>query len=90
MKSGLPFAVHFDDITTTQIKKQMGLMLRYWAPTLNEVRMLFYTSLFFGHAEDDKVSLKMYEEMHNDGIPVDKMATLLRDGPNVNKPYSEK
>ena len=51
---------------------------------------MFYTSLFCGNAEDDKVSLKMYEQMHDDGMPVDKRATLVRDGPNVNKTIFQK
>ena len=71
MKSGLPFAVHFDETTTTQVKMQMDLTLRYWSSTHNEVWTLFYTSLFFGHAEGDKVSLKMYEEINNDRVPVE-------------------
>ena len=32
----------------------------------------------------------MYERMQNDGIPVGKMVTLVRDGPNVNKTISKK
>ena len=51
---------------------------------------MFYTSLFFGHAEDVKVALKMYERMQNDGIPVGKMVTLVQDGPNVNKAIFKK
>ena len=81
----LPFCVHFDEASTTQVKKQMDLTLRYWFPTHNEVWSMFYTSLFFGHAEGVKVTLKMYERIQNDGIPVNKMVTLVRDGPNVNK-----
>ena len=45
----------------------------------------FYTSLFFGHAEGDKVAEKMYDSMLVKGLPVNKLATLIRDGPNVNK-----
>ena len=68
----------------------MDLTLIYWSSTHNEVWTLFYTSLFSGHAEGDKISLKMYEQMHNNGIQVDTMATLARDGPNVNKTISQK
>ena len=89
-KSGLPFLMHIDETTTTLVKKQMDLTLRYWSSTHNEVWTLFYTSFFLGHAEGDKVSLKMYEQMHNDGIPMDKMATWVRDGPNVNKTIFQK
>ena len=77
--------MHFDETTTAQVKKQMDLTLRYWSSTHNEVIVSFYTSLFFGHAEADKVVSRMIEQFHEDNIPVDKLITLVRDGPNVNK-----
>ena len=57
----------------------MDLTLRYWSTTHNEVWVTYYTSLFFGHAEAEKVLVKMYKQLLSDGIPVDKLAT------NVNK-----
>ena len=85
VKSKLPFCIHFDETTSTQGKKQMDLTLRYWSPTHEEVWITYYTSLFFAHAEGDKVAVKMYEQLVSDGIPVAKLVTLVRDGPNVNK-----
>ena len=58
-------------------KKQMDLTLRYWSSTHNEVWVTYYTSLFFGHAEAENVLVKMYEQIPSDGIPLDKMATLI-------------
>ena len=77
VESKLPFSLHFDETSTTQVKKQMDLTLRYWSPTHDEVWTSFYTSLFFGHAEGIPVAVKMYETMQNDGIPVDKLITLV-------------
>ena len=85
VKSKFPFCIHFHETTSTQVKKQMDLTLRYWSPTHEEVWMTYYTSLFFGHAEGEKVAVKMYEQLVSDGIPVAKLVTLVRDGPNVNK-----
>ena len=82
--------MHFDETTTAQVKKQMDLTLRYWSSTHNEVIVSFYTSLFFGHAEADKVVSRMIEQFHEDNIPVDKLITLVRDGPNVNKAIMRK
>ena len=65
--SNLPFCVHFDETMT----------VRYWSPTHDEVWVRFYTSLFFGHAEGDKVATTMYNRMLSDGIAVDKMLTLI-------------
>ena len=55
----------------------MDLTLRYWSTTHNEVWVTYYTSLFFGHAEAENILVKMYEQLLSDGIPVDKMATLI-------------
>ena len=85
VKSKLPFCIHFDETTSTQVKKQMDLTLRYWSPIHEEVWITYYTSLFFGHAEGEKVAVKLYEQLVSDGIPVAKLVTLVRDGPNVNK-----
>ena len=84
-KSDLPFCVHFDETSTTQVKKQMDLTLRYWSPTHNEVWVNFYTSLFFGHAEGEKVADRIFQTMVKDDLPTTKLCTLVRDGPNVNK-----
>ena len=90
LKSELHFCLHFDETTTTQVKKQMDLTLRYWSPTHKEVWIIYYTSLFFGHAEAEKVAVKMYEQLLSDSIPVEKMATLIPDVPNVNKAIFKK
>ena len=83
-RSKLPFSIHFDETSTSQVKKQMDLTLRYWSPTHEKVWTVFYISLFFGHATADIVSENMYHKMCKDGIPVDRICTLVRDGPNVN------
>ena len=68
----------------------MDLTVRYWLPTHNEVWVRFYTSLFFSHAEGVKIATAMYNKMQDYGIQVDKMLTLIRDGPNVNKTIFQK
>ena len=50
----------------------MDLTVRYWSPTHEEVWITYCTSLFFGHAEGEKVAVKMYEQLVSDGIPVAK------------------
>ena len=84
-KSDLPFALHFDETTNVQVKKQMDLTLRYWSPTHEQVWVAFYTSCFFGHADSETVVAKIFEQLKQDNVPVKKLITLVRDGPNVNK-----
>ena len=76
--SDLPFCVHFNKTTTTQVKKQMDLTVRYWLPTHNEVWVSFYTSLFFIHVERVKVATAIYNKMQDDDIQVDKMLTVIQ------------
>ena len=83
--SQLPFSVHFDETTSSQVKKQMDLTLHYWSPVHREIWTSFYTSLFFGHAEGEVVATAIHKKMLEDGLPIERMVTLVRDGPNVNK-----
>ena len=85
LRSEVPLCMHFDETTTSQIKKQMDLTLRYWSPTHCEVRVAYYSSLFFGHAEGERVANRLHQEITKDNIPVTKLIALVRDGPNVNK-----
>ena len=48
------------------------------------------TCCLFGYTEGDKIASEIYDEMINDGIHMDKMVSLVHDGPNVNKLHSEK
>ena len=68
-----------------QVKKQMDLTLCYWSPMHGEIWTGFYTSLFFGHAEGEVVATAIHKKMLEDEIPIERMVTLVRDGPNVNK-----
>ena len=86
----LPFSVHFDETIPKQVKKEMDLTVIYWSPRHEDIWTVFYTSLFFGHTEGEMVAAVMHSKMFEDGLPVERMATLVRDGPNVNKTIFQK
>ena len=65
----------------------MDLALHYWSTKHQKVWSVFYTSLFFGHAEGDKVAEKMYDSMLVDGLPVNSLATLIGDRPKFEQNY---
>ena len=88
VKPEIPFSVQFET-TTTQVKKQMDLTLGYLSSKHEDVWTLFYTSLVFGHAEGDKISTEMYNMLLNDKTPLESMATLIWDYPNVTKRASQ-
>ena len=81
----LPFSLHFDETSNAQVKKQMDLLIRYWSPTHDEIWVCYYISFFFRHADGHTVSNKIYQQLKDDGAPLDKLSTLIRDGPNVYK-----
>ena len=85
LESKLPFSVHFDETTTKQVKKQMDLTLRYWSPRHEEIWTGFYTSLFCGHTEGETVASVMHNKILDDGLLVERMTPLVRDGPNMKK-----
>ena len=44
------FTLHFDETTTSQIKKQFDILVRYYSDNHNEVRVRFLKVAVFGHA----------------------------------------
>ena len=83
-KSNTGFTVHYDEMTTIQIKKQMDIILRYWSVEQNKVVVHYVASLFFGHAEAKTVTKHLLEALADNGLPVNKVIALSSDGPNVN------
>ena len=59
----VPFSLHFDETTTSQVKKKMDLTVRYWSPTHNEVWVSYYTSLMLSHAQGTMVTYKMMAQL---------------------------
>ena len=47
---GTYFTLHFDETTTSQIKKQLDILMRYYSDNHNEVRVRFLKAAVFGHA----------------------------------------
>ena len=89
LESGAYFTVHFDETVTGQAKKQMDILLRFWASS-SLVQVRYLHSLFFGHAFAKNVVdglLDLLESLH---LPLNKFLSISADGPNVNKSIKEK
>ena len=76
------FTLHFDETTTSQIKKQFDILVRYY---LNEVRVRFLKAAVFGHAYAESVTNELCETLQKFGLPLKYLLSLSSDGPNVNK-----
>ena len=90
IKSELPFTMHFDETSTSQVKKQMDLTLCYWSAAHNKLWVTYYTSLFFGHAEGERVASKMFDQLAEDKVLMNRLIILVWVGPNVNKTIMRK
>ena len=44
-----PFHFHFDEMTSSQVKKQYDAYLTYWSAKCNEIITSYIVSLFVGH-----------------------------------------
>ena len=68
--------MHFDKTSTAQVAGLKSLFL--------------VASLFFWHAEGDKVASNMFYQMAEDGLPMSRLVILMLDGLNVNKTIMQK
>ena len=68
----------------------MDLTLRYWSQDMKKYGLFFTLHSSLVNAEGEMVAIVMYSKMLEDGLPVERMATLVRDGPNVKKTIFQK
>ena len=79
------FTLHFDETTTSQIKKQFDILLRYYSDNHNEVRVRFLKVAVFDHAYAESVANELCETLKKFSLPLKYLCSLSSDGPNVNK-----
>ena len=60
---GTYFTLHFDETTTSQIKKQLDILVRYYSDNHNEVRVRFLKAAVFGHAYAESVANELCETL---------------------------
>ena len=79
------FTLHFDETTTSQIKKQLDILVRYYSDNHNEVKVRFLKAAVFGHAYAASVANELSETLQKFSLPLKYLLSLSSDGPNVNK-----
>ena len=77
--------IHFDETTTSQIKKQLNVLVRYYSDTNCEVRVRFLKALDFGHVYTETVVDDLWKTFQKFSLPPKCLLYLSSDGPNVNK-----
>ena len=71
---GTYFTLHFDETTTSQIKKQFDIFVRYYSDNHKEVRVRFL-----------QAANGLCETLQKFSLPLKYLLSLSSDGPNVNK-----
>ena len=61
--TGTYFTLHFDETTTSQIKKQLDILVIYYSEKANEVRVRFLKEAVFGHVFADIVASELYNAL---------------------------
>ena len=59
------YTVHFDETTTSQLKKQLNVLVRYYSHSHHEVRVSFLKALVFGHAYAETVADELWKCYRN-------------------------
>ena len=81
------YTVMLDETTTSQCKRQMNVLLRFWPQGQDESVVRFLKALFFGHTFAIDISSSIMEILNDVGLdfPVNRFFSLLSDGSNINK-----
>ena len=80
------YIIHFDKTTTSQIKKQLDVLVRYFSDTHCEVRVRFLKALVFGHSFAETIPDELWKTLQEFSFPMKCLLSVSSDGPNANKP----
>ena len=64
------YIIHFDETTTSQIKKQLDVLVRYYSDTHWEVRVRFLKALVFGLAYAETVANELWKTLQEFSLPL--------------------
>ena len=84
------FTITFDETTTSQIKKQLDLYIRFWSEKVQKVVNGYVNSVFLGHEESNKICTSIINTLNDLKLPLNKILMLSMDGPNVNLSVAKK
>lgn len=87
---GAYYMLHFDETTTSQVKKQMDVLVRFFSSSTGSVQVRFLHALMFGHAFAEKVTQDLLNLLQNLKLPLTYLLSLSCDGPNANKSIKRK
>lgn len=87
---GQPFRFHFDETTTSQVKKQYDAYITYWSAEGDEIVTSYIGSLFVGHCPADDLLLHFQTFVSKLSLDLNYLMNLGMDGPYVNLSFQRK
>ena len=82
------YCFHFDETTTSQVKKQYDGYITYYSARYKQVICSYVGSLFVGHCPASALLDHFFEFITNLKLDLDNLLNLGMDGPSVNKKFS--
>ena len=81
------YCFHFDETTTSQVKKQYDGYITYFSKKYNQVACAYVGSLFVGHCPAEALLEHFFHFIEDLDLNLDNLLNLGMDGPNVNKKF---
>ena len=82
------YCFHFDETTTSQIKKQYDGYITYFSKQFNQITCSYVGSLFVGRCPAKALLDHFYHFIEELKLDLDNLLNLGMDGPNVNKLFA--
>ena len=83
------YCFHFDETTTSQLKKQYDGYITYYSKHAKQVACAYVGSLFVGHCPAEALLDHFYRFIEDLGLDLDNLLNIGMDGPNVNKKFEQ-
>lgn len=82
---GCHYVLCFDETTNDASKSELHVSVRYYSVRNKRVVQCHLETFFIENGCADTIAGYLLKALDNAKVPIDKMITLSRDGPNVNK-----
>ena len=83
------YCLHFDETTTSQVKKQYNAYITYFSRTRKEITTLYDGSLFVGHCFASDLLHLFFTFIEELNLDVENLLNIGMDGPSMNKKSEE-
>ena len=71
--SNATYTVEYDETTTSQVHKQMDVLIRYWSDEKDGVVVAFLNCSLFGHAKAPQICTELLSVLEKNALPLKKI-----------------